>query len=602
MKCLKCILEFNNTWILSRRDDDILPVERISTEIKNAFDVPKIKKSISDCEFVLSVDEKTSEDSLNEEITRTIFLLYGDEINKTDFHVSIVPIDNEVETQTKDSDKNEPSDENESERMSDPKAHNKKQKEVSEVKKKAAFDEIDNLIGAEEFKALANECVIIAPYLKDSRAEDTFLERKYLISVNEGYGLSCYLKLFGSLTEELGLYNLHPSSPVDEIILPTPDSSKDFNELFAPALSSISSKLKKQIICIDISEWMSKIADKSFRAFLKRIDQGGKNKIVFFRVPILEPDVLMRIKKDLSDYLFIKSFSIAPFDMEQLKLCAKKFFREKDFDISDEAMKLFERNIIEEKSDGRFYGIKTVRKIVSEMLFQKLSFNTEHEVSDRQITEHQISAISTTSISSQSSGLKKLDEMVGMKDVKKKMLEIIAQIETALHNEKIQSPCIHMRFVGNPGTGKTTVARIIGQILREKGILRNGSFFEYGGRDFCGRYVGETAPKTAAMCRDAYGSVLFIDEAYSLYREDASGRDYGREAIDTLISEMENHRNDLLVIMAGYPQEMEHLMTANPGLKSRMPYVLEFPNFDREELSDIFLKMTHQAFSIDNEM
>ena len=307
---------------------------------------------------------------LNEEITRTIFLLYGDEINKTDFHVSIVPIDNEVETQTKDSDKNEPSDENESERMSDPKAHDKKQKEVSEVKKKAAFDEIDNLIGAEEFKALANECVIIAPYLKDSRAEDTFLERKYLISVNEGYGLSCYLKLFGSLTKELGLYNLHPSSPVDEIILPTPDSSKDFNELFAPALSSISSKLKKQIICIDISEWMSKITDKSFRAFLKRIDQDGKNKIVFFRVPFLEPDVLMRIKKDLSDYLFIKSFSIAPFDMEQLKLCAKKFFREKDFDISDEAMKLFERNIIEEKSDGRFYGIKTVRKVVSEMLFQ----------------------------------------------------------------------------------------------------------------------------------------------------------------------------------------------------------------------------------------
>ena len=156
----------------------------------------------------------------------------------------------------------------------------------------------------------------------------------------------------------------------------------------------------------------------------------------------------------------------------------------------------------------------------------------------------------------------------------------------------MERPCIHMRFVGNPGTGKTTVARIIGKILKEKGVLRIGNFYEYAGRDFCGRYVGETAPKTASICRDAYGSVLFIDEAYSLYRGDDNSRDYGREALDTLIAEMENHRNDFVVIMAGYTDDMDKLMAGNMGLASRMPYTIEFPNFTREQLYEIFESMS----------
>ena len=147
----------------------------------------------------------------------------------------------------------------------------------------------------------------------------------------------------------------------------------------------------------------------------------------------------------------------------------------------------------------------------------------------------------------------------------------------------------------------STIARIIGTILKEKGILRNGSFFEYSGRDLCGRFVGETAPKTSSICRDAYGSVLFIDEAYSLYRDDnISNADYGKEAIDTLVAEMENHRSDLVIIMAGYPDDMEHLMNGNVGLKSRMPYLIEFPNYSREQLANIFLLMASRNFKYDN--
>lgn len=136
-------------------------------------------------------------------------------------------------------------------------------------------------------------------------------------------------------------------------------------------------------------------------------------------------------------------------------------------------------------------------------------------------------------------------------------------------------------------------------MLKEKGVLRIGSFHECSGRDLCGRYIGETAPKTASICRDAYGSVLFIDEAYSLYRGDSDSRDYGREAIDTLIAEMENHRDDFVVIMAGYTDEMETLMRGNLGLASRMPYSIEFPNYTGEQLYEIFVSMVKSRFKYD---
>ena len=137
--------------------------------------------------------------------------------------------------------------------------------------------------------------------------------------------------------------------------------------------------------------------------------------------------------------------------------------------------------------------------------------------------------------------------------------------------------------------GKGTIASG-GKLLAERGVLRKGAFFECAARSLCGQYLGQTAPRTAEICREAYGSVLFIDEAYSLYRGERDGDAYGREAIDTLIAEMENHRDDFVVIMAGYPGEMETLLAANPGLESRMPYVIEFPDYDRAALAEIFLR------------
>jgi AAA+ superfamily predicted ATPase len=219
---------------------------------------------------------------------------------------------------------------------------------------------------------------------------------------------------------------------------------------------------------------------------------------------------------------------------------------------------------------------------------------------DRVISRSDVASCSSGNDLPDGSPRRELDELVGLKSVKEKVFEIVEQIKTqkrlCAKGRRVRRPSIHMLFTGNPGTGKTTVARIVARILRDEGILRKGHLIEVRGRDLCGEYIGQTAPKTSAVCRDAYGSVLFIDEAYSLFRGDGNDKDFGREALDTLIAEMENHRDDLCVIMAGYTDEMETMLGGNSGLKSRIPFTVDFPNYTKDELWRIFFAMVGDSF------
>ena len=144
-----------------------------------------------------------------------------------------------------------------------------------------------------------------------------------------------------------------------------------------------------------------------------------------------------------------------------------------------------------------------------------------------------------------------------------------------------------MVFVGNPGTGKTTVARIVSKILQRSGVLERGHLVEVERADLVGEYVGHTARRTREAISKALGGVLFIDEAYSLAR--GGEKDFGREALDTLVKAMEDHHQDLVVIAAGYPDEMEMFIRLNPGLVSRMPISIHFPDYSAEELMQIAL-------------
>jgi AAA+ superfamily predicted ATPase len=180
------------------------------------------------------------------------------------------------------------------------------------------------------------------------------------------------------------------------------------------------------------------------------------------------------------------------------------------------------------------------------------------------------------------SGEKKLDKLIGLNAVKSSVKKIKSYV---LANKNSEIPNLHMCFYGNPGTGKTEVARIIAEILFENKILPSNEVVEVDRSSLIGQYVGETAIKTITQIKKAMGGVLFIDEAYSLIPK--HGKDYGEEAVATLIKAMEDYRGQFCVIMAGYRKEMEYLLDTNPGFKSRIQFTLDFPNYSREELKQI---------------
>ena len=154
---------------------------------------------------------------------------------------------------------------------------------------------------------------------------------------------------------------------------------------------------------------------------------------------------------------------------------------------------------------------------------------------------------------------------------------------------KTASLSMHMIFTGNPGTGKTTIARLVARYLKAIGALRGGQLVEVSRGDLVGRYTGHTAPLTNSVIESALGGVLFIDEAYSLYRGEQDS--FGLEAIDTLVKGMEDHRDDLVVILAGYTREMQQFLTANSGLASRFPNQIEFPDYTADQLLDITVSL-----------
>ena len=184
--------------------------------------------------------------------------------------------------------------------------------------------------------------------------------------------------------------------------------------------------------------------------------------------------------------------------------------------------------------------------------------------------------------------LEQLDrELIGLQPVKTRIREIAALLVVERARKQVglatTAPSLHMSFTGRPGTGKTTVAARMSQILHRLGYVRKGHVVTATRDDLVGQYIGHTAPKTREMLKKAMGGVLFIDEAYYLYRPE-NERDYGAEAIEILLQVMENNRDDLVVIFAGYKERMDVFYQSNPGLSSRVANHIDFPDYSAEEL------------------
>ncbi|WP_201285426.1 CbbX protein [Chelativorans xinjiangense] len=188
-------------------------------------------------------------------------------------------------------------------------------------------------------------------------------------------------------------------------------------------------------------------------------------------------------------------------------------------------------------------------------------------------------------------------ELIGLAPVKKRIRETAALLLVERARKRMglahETPTLHMSFTGNPGTGKTTVALRMADLLHHLGYIRKGHLVSVTRDDLVGQYIGHTAPKTKEILKKAMGGVLFIDEAYYLYRQE-NERDYGQEAIEILLQVMENQRDDLVVILAGYADRMDRFFASNPGFRSRIAHHIDFPDYTDQELLQIAGKMLEE--------
>lgn len=464
---------------------------------------------------------------------------------------------------------------------------------------------------APELSAYMKELGAIVPMLQKMHSDKCIYAQNQLVSIDAGFGYTSYLQGIVKVLAACQLINEDEKSAVKEYVIENGGSKEErfdgWKDLVGKVREMASQNTKRKriaVVSIDITQWQSELASPTVLDYLKQIADYTSDVICVFRVPFLEKQVLQGLEEILNNAMTVKTLMVAPISIENMVEYIKEEVKKYNCFLASDCDPYIEQRIIQEKQDDTFFGYKTLDKMVSYLVYQKALLNVAEGYANREIKSADLTALFDEMDLSEDP-YQQLNSLIGIMQVKQKIREIIVQIKTqqelAEQGKSIEKPAIHMMFTGNPGTGKTTVARILGKIMKKEGVLRKGNFFEIKGRDLCGRYVGETAPKTSTYCRDAYGSILFIDEAYGLYQKDM-GRDYGKEAIQTLIAEMENHRDDFCVIFAGYQEEMEELLTANVGLESRIPYRIEFPNYTKEELISIFFHMLSDNFEYEEQL
>lgn len=462
------------------------------------------------------------------------------------------------------------------------------------------FARVEKLIGMDELKSWANKMKAVydkgisSPFLLKS-----FVNMSYLVSVNRGNGSSTVFRSMGDIIAKIAgktkaVITEYHKIRIDEKRSVGPTEL----DIFINEIKNITENSKHYVFVI----WVNDVLENhtGWIKLLREIYGYRKNVTLIFAVPCLEKSTLNDIHSVIEDIIPNTVMTIKPLGMKDYTDIFNKYFENEGIRVSEEANKLIPQIIAQESSDGRFYGINTINKICSEVAYAKVS-NIVSGVSN-ELDVIGVEDIKPLLINNDDDGVSAmdiLDNMVSLDGVKEKIKEIIAAMKMQRKLNPDYKSSMHMMFSGAPGTGKTVVARLVGKIFRENGILSLGGFFEVARKDLVGEYVGATAPKTAEACSMAYGGVLFIDEAYLL--DGGSDNDYGKEAIGTLIAEMENKRGNLVVIFAGYEKDLEKLFDLNPGLRDRIPYKINFPNYSRQELKSIFYKMLPDDFSYDVE-
>ncbi len=284
-------------------------------------------------------------------------------------------------------------------------------------------------------------------------------------------------------------------------------------------------------------------------------------------------------------------FHLDNYSNQELIMIAEQIAADNDYFLTEEAKYEIENRLEKERVDETFGNARTVRNIVLDAIFKKGSDDQgkSDNILDYMLLDREDFQTDENEI--QQSPDAELNSLIGLDSLKGEMQSLISFVRMQQFRKKSGLPTVpiqlHAVFTGNPGTGKTTVAKIYAKLLRDCGILKRGHLIVASRADFVAGYVGQTAGKTKKKIRQALGGVLFIDEAYSLLGHSAG--DFGKEVIDTFVDEMTKHNENLVVVLAGYPKEMDELLESNPGLRSRFKKFFFFPDYSPEELLAIMV-------------
>jgi SpoVK/Ycf46/Vps4 family AAA+-type ATPase len=459
-----------------------------------------------------------------------------------------------------------------------------------------ALDQLNDMIGMTAVKNRVNDFYRFLKYQKQ-RKELGFqtkdvLSLNMIVTGNPGTGKTTLARLLAKIYHELGVL------PREEVI--EADRSQLVGAFVGQTEENVRSIVEKSlggVLFIDEAYSLKRegqsgndygqTAIDTLVSLMTSKEYEGQFAVILAGYPEEMRSFLMANPGLRSRFPQSNFIDLPDYTNEELVLIAEKIAADNDYILSDEAKIEIASRLERERVDNTFGNARTAKNIILDAIFRKGS-NRKSESNVLQLTLLEKEDFSIETSEQKVSAINKLNQLIGLDVLKEEMKSLISFVKIQQFRRNNDLPVVpiqlHAVFTGNPGTGKTTVAKIYAELLKECGILKRGHLLITSRSDFVASYVGQTASKTKKKIKEALGGVLFIDEAYSLL---GRAGDYGKEAVDTLVDEMTKHNENLVVVLAGYPNEMEALLSSNPGLHSRFKKFFHFPDYEIDELITI---------------